>query len=63
MESASKEKVLHVASTGKEPEMGRIQKLTLLLQALKAEKFTGYVKLSYGFGQLRSIETFEEVLK
>ena len=41
----------------------RFKKLEQYLKELRAEKFTGYIKVNFSQGCIAKVEKFEEVLK
>ncbi len=43
--------------------MERLSRLIAIIHALMDKKFTGYIRISFSRGSIRSVEKFEEILK
>ncbi|MFO7740452.1 MAG: hypothetical protein R6V46_18380 [Desulfatiglandaceae bacterium] len=63
MNALKTDKNCQVSMVESKPGTNRLRDLIVLLKTFKEKKFTGYVKVNYAWGQIRSIETFEEILK
>ncbi len=45
------------------PDMKTLSKIIDIINALMDNKFTGYIKINFTRGTIRSVEKFEEILK